>query len=466
MRWHGVPMHNPEPPPPGPGGGIAPNPKELRQLLALLDARQYQAAESLARASTVRFPLHILGWGMLAAVLRQAGRHADALVPMQQVIALNPEDAHAHFNLGNTLRSLRKLDEASLAYRRALDLRPDYAKAYYGHANTMGDLGQTEDAILLYQRALTINPTYAQANLNLGNALQEIGQVHRALQSYRQAIRLMPNWDAPYFNLHALLLSAGDMAGAIQCMKNAVALAPTNINHHFFLGLLLDYNGNPELAQAHFAGVKNSTGLHQARLDAWHYLKSAPNSAKLPLLTGSNSHSFQIGMAAANDEGLVLEFGVRYGKSIRQIAALVDQCVHGFDSFEGLPEQWHLEPKGSYSTQGKLPRVPDHVTLHTGWFEDTLPQFLQSHSGNVRLLNIDCDIYSSTKTVLDLLANRLVAGSVIVFDEYIGNEFWRQDEFKAFQEAVARYGWAYEYLCFSFATKQVVTRILSVRPTA
>jgi len=59
-----------------------------------------------------------------------------------------------------------------------------------------------------------------------------------------------------------------------------------------------------------------------------------------------------------------------------------------------------------------------------------------------------------------LLAPRIVSETVIVFDEYIGNEQWREDEFKAFQEAVARNGWAYEYLCFSVFTKQVAVRIV------
>jgi len=68
-------------------------------------------------------------------------------------------------------------------------------------------------------------------------------------------------------------------------------------------------------------------------------------------------------------------------------------------------------------------------------------------------------VYSLTKAVLTLLAPRIAPGAVIVFDECIGNEHWREDEFKAFQEAVAQYGWKYEYLCFSLFTKQVATMI-------
>ncbi|MEZ0315594.1 MAG: hypothetical protein ACAH10_01765, partial [Methylophilaceae bacterium] len=59
-------------------------------------------------------------------------------------------------------------------------------------------------------------------------------------------------------------------------------------------------------------------------------------------------------------------------------------------------------------------------------------------------------------------APRLVVGSVLVFDEYIGNEHWREDEYKAFQEAIAKYGWEYEYIAFSFYTKQVAVRITKV----
>jgi hypothetical protein len=176
-------------------------------------------------------------------------------------------------------------------------------------------------------------------------------------------------------------------------------------------------------------------------------------------MTGSNIQAFKLALDGAAKDGLVMEFGVRFGTSIRQIADLVDQDVHGFDSFEGLPEAWHHEPKGTYSTKGVLPSVQENVFLYSGWFEETLPDFIDKHQDPVRFINIDCDIYSSTKTVLDLLSGQIGQGTVIVFDEFIGNENWREDEFKAFQEAVQTYGWAYEYLGFSFMTKQVVVRI-------
>ncbi len=80
----------------------------------------------------------------------------------------------------------------------------------------------------------------------------------------------------------------------------------------------------------------------------------------------------------------------------------------------------------------------------------------------MKFLNIDCDTYELTRTVLEILAPQIISGTVIIFDEYIGNKHWREDEYKAFQEAVERYGWKYCYLGFSMVTKQVVVKILWV----
>ncbi|MEE9384237.1 MAG: class I SAM-dependent methyltransferase [Nannocystaceae bacterium] len=176
-------------------------------------------------------------------------------------------------------------------------------------------------------------------------------------------------------------------------------------------------------------------------------------------MIGSQIEALRLGLAAARSDGLVLEFGVRFGTSIRMIAELAGQDTHGFDSFEGLPEAWGEADQGEYSTGGRVPEVPDNVTLHPGWFDATLPVFLRDHPGPVWFVNVDCDIYSSTKTVLELLGPQIGPGTVLIFDEYIGNLTWREDEWKALQEAVRQFGWRYEYLAFSLFTKQTVVRI-------
>ena len=348
---------------------------------------------------------------------------------------------------------------ARLAYQ-ILQLTPEHADALHLLGAIALNDARIEEAINLISKAIAIQPRNPEYRSNLGLALQFQGDLEAATTQLRKATSLAPSYANAWYNLHALLIDPSNMKPAIDCMEKVISLYPFDLEARFIIGVLLEYSGNHEAASSHFELVARGSALLRARLDAWTYIKTA--CAKLPPITGSNIQAFEIGLNAANKHGLVLEFGVRHGTSIRKIAELAKQNVHGFDSFEGLPEVWHHEPKGSYTTKGQIPTVPKSVQFHVGWFENTLPKFLEEYPGTVRFINIDCDIYSSTKTVLDLLAPRIVPGSVIVFDEYIGNEHWREDEYKAFQEAVARYGWSYEYLCFSVFTKQVAVRIKSI----
>lgn len=168
----------------------------------------------------------------------------------------------------------------------------------------------------------------------------------------------------------------------------------------------------------------------------------------------------RIAFSRAPVEGLILEFGFAGGDSIRVLAdrEKAGRLVHGFDSFQGLPEDWpgRHEERGHYSTGGVLPAIPGNARLHTGLFDQTLPLFLAAHPGPVAFVHIDCDLYSSTRTVLEGLAPRLVAGTVILFDEYFNFVGWQDHEFRAFQEFVAQRGLRYRYLCWGYQQVAVI----------
>jgi hypothetical protein len=116
---------------------------------------------------------------------------------------------------------------------------------------------------------------------------------------------------------------------------------------------------------------------------------------------------------------LVLEFGVFSGRTINALAeSLSGHSLWGFDSFEGLPETWRSEFSQGVFKLDSLPAVRENVTLVKGWFDKTLPVFLEKTKGDVGFVHIDCDLYSSSKTVLGLLKDRLRDGAVLVFDEY------------------------------------------------
>ena len=145
----------------------------------------------------------------------------------------------------------------------------------------------------------------------------------------------------------------------------------------------------------------------------------------------------------AEVDGCILEFGVFKGKSINFIASNTDQLIYGFDSFQGLPEDWsggnRFVPKENFDLQGNLPQCKKNVKLIKGWFEDTVSNFKKEVKDNIRLLHIDCDIYSSTFFVLESFRDRLVTGSLIVFDEFYNFHGWKNHEYKALMDFQEKY---------------------------
>lgn len=80
-----------------------------------------------------------------------------------------------------------------------------------------------------------------------------------------------------------------------------------------------------------------------------------------------------------------------------------------------------------------------------------MPAFIEEHSGEkCAYINIDCDLYSSTKTVLDALKGKIEKGTIISFDEYVGKISWELDEYKAFEEWLSETGFKYRYLACAF----------------
>jgi hypothetical protein len=131
-------------------------------------------------------------------------------------------------------------------------------------------------------------------------------------------------------------------------------------------------------------------------------------------------------------KGPVLEFGVASGKTINHLSTLTKDKVFGFDAFEGLPEKWRAGfEEGAFAQ--KTPQVNANVELVVGLFDETLPKFVkQNEFDKIALLHVDCDLYSSTKTIFHYLGSRIVPGTVIVFDEYFNYPGGRQHDFKAF----------------------------------
>lgn len=165
-----------------------------------------------------------------------------------------------------------------------------------------------------------------------------------------------------------------------------------------------------------------------------------------------------------------VEFGVFKGATLRHWTGLLKHpasCLHGFDSFEGLPETWsYFVGKETLDVHGVMPRFDDpRVRLFKGWFTQTLPGYLRDfHPHPTLIIHLDADLYSSTSFVLWELKPHLRPGTILIFDEF----FDREHELKAFTEFLHEFPMVIECIGATLALSQAAFRIKSLpeSPTA
>jgi predicted O-methyltransferase YrrM len=197
-------------------------------------------------------------------------------------------------------------------------------------------------------------------------------------------------------------------------------------------------------------GLQNSE-KHKKNIESW---KSAVIFQKRQDLWEHLIVNFLKNINEGKTGGIFLEFGVYQGASLNYIAKRLHNFKsYGFDSFFGLEEDWigfNLK-KGHFSTNGTLPKIEHNVTLIQGWFQETLPTFIDEiNNKHINLLHMDADTYTPTKYVLTKLNKNIQRGTIIIFDEYFGySPKWQMHEYKAFQEFCNEFNFHYKVIAYT-----------------
>ena len=365
-----------------------------------------------------------------------------------------PREAAVRRLLAMACQAGGKAAEARRQFAAATRLAPDDADAWADFGQCLLQNGEVDAAVDSLRRAVGVQPRHTIARHNLGLALASRGDLGAAAAALRRAIEEQQGIGGAWHHLAQIVFET-DPASAERLMDRAVRLMPAYGMSRLHHAALLTELGRAEEAGRTAAAISRDPGL-AATAESHAYLRE--NAADAPRF-GSRFSLLDHALAQAPPGGACLEFGVRWGVSARYLAARVGH-LHGFDSLQGLPEEWVAgEGAGTYSTAGATPPLPANVTLYPGWFEETLPRFLAAVAGPVSFVHVDCDIYSSTRTVLEGLADRLLPGAVIVFDEYHSYPEWRDHEYRAFQEFVAGRGAAYRYLGWTLFGRQAAVRL-------
>ena len=197
-----------------------------------------------------------LGNALHDLALKGLGHLDDPIKSYKRSLEIDPDYAEAHNNLGNVLKDLGRLDEAFGSFEKALAINPEYLEAYYSLGIVLFDLGQLNEAAQSYQKAIEINPSFTQAHNNLGNTFAEQGQLNDAIQSYQKAIEINPNYSEAYNNLGNVFIEHGQLDKAVESYQRALEINPDYPALHNNLG-----NAFKELGQLEDALKSYSKGL-------------------------------------------------------------------------------------------------------------------------------------------------------------------------------------------------------------
>ena len=162
-----------------------------------------------------------------------------------------------------------------------------------------------------------------------------------------------------------------------------------------------------------------------------------------------------------DSDNFYLEFGVFSGTSINFFSKNINKNIYGFDSFEGLKEDWlgTSVTKGTFDLKKKIPKLNINVIPISGWVQDTLPKFLDEKKPKINFVHMDIDTYESSKFVLENIKPFLIKGAIILFDELYNFEGWDVGEYKALTEVFDEKD--YSFVSFSTDTSQAAIKILN-----
>ena len=156
--------------------GLEPRAQELTTLMTIINQGNFEEAVELAQSLAMRFPMQVVGWEILANMLKELGRFEEALAPLIMLSILKPNDAKTHSTLGLHYRYLGRLEEAEDSCKQALQIDDEFVEAHNNLGLVLFDMKRLEEAEASFLMAIKYNPNHAYAYNSLGVISSNLGR--------------------------------------------------------------------------------------------------------------------------------------------------------------------------------------------------------------------------------------------------------------------------------------------------
>ena len=293
----------------------------MDQLSAALShhrAGRLNEAERLYRLVCAADPKNARAFHLLGIVAHQL-RRPDAAELVGRAVALQPDVAEVHNDLGVILAAQGKLGEAAAVFEQAVRLKPNYVEARNNLmaalqqlGRRLQELGRLDEALAHCERAVALQPEAPGPRNNLGNVLRELGRNDEALAQYDRALAIDRSFFIAHFNRGITLRRLGDIAAARASFERAFALKPD-----FLEAELAACMAELPVLYADAAEIdprRAAYAAHLERLSA-HVTRAATAATPAALAEAIGSHQpFYLAYQGRDDRELQASYGALVGR--------------------------------------------------------------------------------------------------------------------------------------------------------
>ncbi len=302
-------------------------------------------------------------------MLRDNNDPTSAIKYFEKAIAINNDYAEAHYNLANIFRDEGNSRAAIKYFKEAIKINPNYSQPYNNLGSALLDKGHLNDSIDVFRDLL-----------NIGIAQLYKGEVENAVISFKRAIEINPNYANAYWNLYGISTTINEAQYWIECYLKA--------DKNYEVALLTS-----AALKAYKGDKKDLERLKSSKFKDHHYMRSFNwvfSLTETPKLLFNKWSLFKYAIKQSIKDRPFYEYGVFRGDSFRFLIETY-KIGYGFDTFTGLPEDWHDRERGSYSSEGDIPKI-DGGHFAVGKFEHSLPKFFSQKRPLASIINFDADL--------------------------------------------------------------------------
>lgn len=205
----------------------------------------------------------------LGLALSEGGDERNALAAYYKSIAIDARDSDAFYNVGNSLFRLSDFSGAAAAYRQALEIDPALVSAHINLGNTLIRLHDLTGAAVAFQNAADSDSKDVTALFNLGNTLEDLGDYHASLAAYNSALAVEPNDADVLTNMGNVYVRLGDVPKALAAYASAITSDTKHVKARHNLACVFLQQGDFEAAASE---IKQLLEIDSAYPDSHHNL--------------------------------------------------------------------------------------------------------------------------------------------------------------------------------------------------